>query len=77
MHTPWFYMNLNCLISHSNQINLSTVSGEPFPDPRGRLRIGGGINVPIALETSTTEYKAMEIKRALTLNGLICSVKKS
>ena len=55
----------------------STVSGETFPDPRGRWRIGGGINVPIALETSSTEYKAMEIKRALTLNGLICSVKKS
>ena len=57
--------------------NFSTVSGEPFPDPRGRWRIGGGINVPIALETTTTDYKAMKIKRALTLNRLICSVKKS
>ena len=33
--------------------------------------------MPLALETSTTGYKAMEIKKALTLNELICSVKKS
>lgn len=52
--------------------NFSTVNREPFSDPLGRWRVGGGIK--IAPETSTSGCKAMEVKRALTLNRLICSV---
>ena len=28
----------------------STVTGEPFNDPRGRWRVGGGVNIPVALD---------------------------
>ena len=55
----------------------SMVNGKPFPDLCGRWRAGGGINVPINLETSTTTYKAMEIEKLLRLVGLLCSVESN
>ena len=43
----------------------SEVKGEPFNDPCGRWKLGGGINVPVRLTIVTKGLKAVELKRAL------------
>lgn len=30
----------------------STVCGKPYDDPKGRWRVGGGINVPVIVHNS-------------------------
>ena len=48
----------------------SKVTGEPFNDPGGRWRVGGGINVPVEVTFKTSRIRAKEIERALKQKGL-------
>ena len=48
----------------------STVTGQPFDHPRGRWRVGGGINVPLNVTFETNKTQATEIKRILTKKGI-------
>lgn len=47
LHQGIFFLKNN--IAHFPSI----VIGEPFDDPKGRWRVGGGVNVPIQVVTST------------------------
>ena len=55
----------------------SKVAGEPFPDPKGRWRMGGGINVPVEFTRRTSRTRATEIKHALKQKGLQVQVSAS
>ena len=45
------------------------MTGNPFNDLKERWRAGGGINVPVKIETVLGKRQAREIRRALELEG--------
>jgi len=49
--------------------------GEPHDDPKGRWRIGGGINVPVNLTFQTHKSQAKEIKKSLQQKGIPVTIK--
>ena len=61
------------------RLSSSEVSGEPFDDPRGRWKTGGGINVPVQLTIKNVEaqsrgdqksFEGTEFPRGATLAAL-------
>ena len=45
----------------------STVTGEPFDDPSGRWRLGGGVQVPIEVTIAAEKNKIIKLKILDTL----------
>ena len=46
---------------------ISVVTRQPaFDDPRGRWRVGGGINVPLKVQVQLTRIKAKNLSRTFT-----------
>lgn len=52
------------------------VTGQPFDDPRGRWRVGGGINVPLKVQVQMTRTKARNLSRALNQIGVQNTLKE-
>ena len=48
----------------------STVTGDPFPDPRGRYKRGGGLNVPVQLTVKKTRIDAVKLKASLAKHNV-------
>ena len=53
----------------------STVTGQPFDDPKGRWRVGGGIDVPLDVKFKAHKTQATEIKRILSKTGIQAKLK--
>ena len=56
----------------------SKVTGQPFNEPKGRWRVGGGINVSLNVTFEDNKTQATEIERTLTKNqeGYSSSIEK-
>ena len=44
--------------------------GRPFDDPKGRWRVGGGINVPVKIEMEAARSSISELKEELLKLGI-------
>ncbi|XP_068752947.1 uncharacterized protein [Montipora capricornis] len=49
---------------------------EPFDDPKGRWRRGGGINVPIILKFSTRRAEALNVKELVRQTGIVVTLSR-
>lgn len=58
-------------------LTCSVVTGEPFNDPMGRWRAGGGINVPLKIKVQMTSMKAKELMRTLNQLGVQNALKEA
>lgn len=63
------------MANYSSAYLNSTVTGQPFDDPRGRWRVGGGINVPLKVTFRTKKTQATEIKSILSEKGIQTALK--
>ena len=52
----------------------SKVIGRPFDDPKGRWRVGGGINVPIKIEMEAARRKITQLKNELLKQGIRATI---
>lgn len=52
----------------------STVIGRPFDDPKGRWRVGGGINVPVKIEIEEARRRITELKSELLKLGIRATI---
>lgn len=48
----------------------SRTTGQPVDDPKGRYRIGGGVNVPVEAYIQAEKAKVLMLRRELTLIGI-------
>jgi hypothetical protein len=53
------------------------VTRQPFDDPRGRWRVGGGINVPLKVQVQMTRMKARNLSRTLNQIGIQNTLKET
>ena len=53
------------------------VTGQPFDDPGGRWRAGGGINVPLKIRLQMKRMKAKQLTRSLNQIGLQNTLKET
>ena len=63
------------MANYSSTYLNSTVTGQPFDDPRGRWRVGGVINVPLKVTFQTNKTQASEIKSILPEKGIQTALK--
>lgn len=62
------------MANYSSTYFNSTVTGQPFDDPRGRWRVGGGVNVSLKVN-QTNKTQATEIKSILPEKGIQTALK--
>ena len=66
------------LTKYAITFSFSVVTGQPFDDPGGRWRTGGGINVPLKIRLQMTKTKATEqLTRSLNQIGLQNTLKET
>jgi len=53
------------------------VTGQPFDDPEGRWRAGGGISVPLKIRLQMTRMKAKQFTRSLNQIGVQNTLKET
>ena len=51
------------------------VIGRPFDDPKGRWRVGGGINVPVKIKMEAARSSIRELKDELLKVGIRARIK--
>lgn len=49
--------------------------GRPFDDPKGKWRVGGGINVPVKTEMEAAQSSIRELKDDLLKLGIRARIK--
>ena len=49
--------------------------GRPFDDPKGKWRVGGGINVPVKIEMQAARSSISELKEELLKLGIRARIK--
>lgn len=54
----------------------SIITGPPFPDPHGRYRRGGGINVPVRLTIKLARKETIRIQSLLSKVNVISFIDK-
>ena len=52
----------------------SVVSGAAFPDPAGRYRRGGGLNVPVEIRLKLRSIESAKIQEKLSSNEILYQV---
>ena len=56
------------------RIPYSVVTGSPCNDPKGRWRLGGGINVPLKVKIVTEKKEAEELAQMVRSRGFFCEI---
>ena len=65
------------LTKYAITLAFSVVTGQPFDDPGGRWRAGGGINVPLKIRLQMTKTKAKQLTRSLNQIGIQNTLKET
>ena len=50
------------------------INGDPYPDPSGRYRRGGGVNLPVVIQIRVHQQALQSMTESLTKHKFACEV---